>query len=36
MNINNIIICILSNWFAEIKTGKIIGERQPMIVPFVH
>ncbi len=27
-------ICIRSYLFAEIKTGTIIGERQPMRLPF--
>ncbi len=29
MNINHV-VCVRSNWFAEIKTGTIIGEHQPM------
>ncbi len=29
MNIN-LVVCVRSNWFAEIKTGMIIGERRPM------
>ncbi len=29
MNINQV-VCIRSNWFAEIKTGTMIGEHRPM------
>ncbi len=35
MNINQV-VCIRSNWFAEIKTGTIIGERRPMRLSFAH
>ncbi len=35
MNINQVVF-IRSNWFAEIKPGTIIGERQPMRLSFVH
>ncbi len=35
MNINQV-VCVRSNWFAEIKTGMIIGERRPMRLSFVH
>ncbi len=35
MNINQV-VCVGSNWFAEIKTGMIIGERQPMRLSFAH
>ncbi len=35
MNINHI-VCIRSNLFAEIKTGTIIGERQPIRLSFAH
>ncbi len=35
MNINKV-VCVRSNWFAEIKTGMIIAERQPMRLSFTH
>ncbi len=33
MNINQV-VCIRSNWFAEIKTGTMIGEHRPMKLPL--
>ncbi len=35
MNINHV-VCVRLNWFAEIKTGMIIGECRPMRLSFVH
>ncbi len=35
MNINHI-VWVRSNWFAEIKTGMIIGERRPMRLSFAQ
>jgi len=35
MNINQV-VCIRSNWFAEIKTGMMIGEHRPMRLPFTN
>ncbi len=35
MNINQV-VCIRSNWFAEIKTGAMIGEHRPMRLLFAH
>ncbi len=33
MNINQV-VCVHLNWFAEIKTGTIIGDHQPMRLPL--
>ncbi len=35
MNINHV-VWVRSKWFAEIKTGMIIGERRPMRLSFAH
>ncbi len=35
MNINHV-VWTRSNWFAEINTGMIIGERKPMRLSFAH
>ncbi len=35
MNINHV-VWIRSKWFAEIKTGMTIGERQPMRLLFAY
>ncbi len=35
MNINQV-VCIRSNWFAEIKIGTMIGEHRPIRLPFAH
>ncbi len=33
MSINHV-VCVHLNWFAEIKTGTIIGDHQPMRLPL--
>ncbi len=33
MNINQV-VCVHLNWFAEIKTGTVIGDHQPMRLPL--
>ncbi len=35
MNIKHVIF-IGSHWFAEVKKGTLIGERQPMRLQFAH